>query len=465
MESNVKNLKQYIGLKSFAESNKAIVIPICQREYEWEKENIEDFIKDLIDDRELWMERKNNGYIPSLGIIYTHIKNESNSEIILYDGQQRISTLLLIAKYLGIFEDLKVTINAELKIYNKEIQQVFKEGNTDGDSNLSIAYNNVANELQKHFGKKPGLENSFKNYILNELYIFEFRCYDQAFAINTFLKLNNRGKPLTFLDLLKSYLKQHQEDFKPVITDENIQDFATKTYAKRKEEKEKLIDAYSALIKIYKKHKIPDKEKDKFDEIVGFIISSKKNQKIFFREWYAFSKIYMDYSLKTLTFDNGFELNKNTKTYKKCKTIFHKMKDCGFQEYLPLIVLTSMFENLGYVSEKNANIFLNKILTKYISTIIPVLMRISEDEKVGKFNSDELCYKNIFDAINNSSNEYIIDLTKEIKWDKAPKGNESWDSDINKILSNAEDNLKEKECKKLTKKVNALKELLEVLGN
>lgn len=213
------------------------VIPEYQRSYVWDDDNI----NDLLDDLWFAFENKpeNEYFLGSL--VLRKIPNNEFDEYEVLDGQQRLTTFLLI---LAVIRDL--TDDSDLKstcsesIYRKanrtkkipeRVRMIYNirddvkayindyivlEGHTkkaeelvklSEDNNVSISHMSKAIiTIRKFFKTIKNLEriNMFGDYIFNYpvfIYVATERKED---AFRMFTILNNRGLPLTNADILKS---------------------------------------------------------------------------------------------------------------------------------------------------------------------------------------------------------------------------------------------------------------------
>ena len=81
-------------------------IPVYQRNYAWEEEQITTLVKDVYDS---WQKNSSASYY--IGTLVTYKRNDKEYEVI--DGQQRLTTIYLIIKALGIKEvRSRLTYNA-----------------------------------------------------------------------------------------------------------------------------------------------------------------------------------------------------------------------------------------------------------------------------------------------------------------------------------------------------------------
>ncbi len=459
-----KELRSYKGILDFAKEHNKLMIPICQREYEWKKSNIEDFIEDLVNDYKC--SNADSSYTPSIGMIYTYFKNESEKECWLYDGQQRITTLLLLAKCLGIYEQIGLKLIADLESYNNEVINVFEDGEYNPKSALGTALNTIQSCIAKfkdELGEDSNFISSFTYFILNNLYFYEFRCFNEMVAINTFLKLNNRGLELNFLDLVKSYLKQNQASLNfsnGSLKTKDIMNFAEKVFAEKDEHKGVLIDSYTGLIKCYTSPTIPKKEKEKFTLITDYI-KEPRNLDIFFDEWFVYSKIWFIFTYNGEALDNGITIEtEDSEFFDKAKKTFYRMTKLKYKEFLPLVVLVATFYEKKHISEKVAKDFLNKLTLKFLYHVTDHECVKAVQGTSVKFNSNELEYETVFKAIHDEKTKFQrnpININSNFKWLKEPK------------IKTIEDNLEElsmyvEENQKLVKTIADIELLIKWLA-
>lgn len=177
-------------------------IPFYQRNYTWGKPEIEELIKDVLE---------NNSRHYYLGNIV--IKTEHFDKIIV-DGQQRITTLLLLVKAFTTFEEIDET---SLMHFNKALESTYE--------NQVFSSSNILEKIFKDIPLSSNEQNSvyYKNYMIileliknqNILEIIE-QYYKIQFAYigldddvdehKVFSQINSTGKKLRAFDLMKNYL-------------------------------------------------------------------------------------------------------------------------------------------------------------------------------------------------------------------------------------------------------------------
>lgn len=174
-EPSIKSVREILKEK------KNLSIPDYQRPYKWQTKHVQKLIEDL------WFHYKaKNEQKYRIGTVIVH---NNGDKVDIVDGQQRITTLLLILK--------------QIEPQNKEL--------IDLEYKHRISYNNIIknNEFIESFLNQLSDSKSelskFANYILDrcEIVYIELNDLDEAFQF--FDSQNSRGKSLEPYDLLKAY--------------------------------------------------------------------------------------------------------------------------------------------------------------------------------------------------------------------------------------------------------------------
>jgi uncharacterized protein with ParB-like and HNH nuclease domain len=187
--------------------NSKYVVPLYQRNYAWRKDEIERLLQDVY---EAYKNNPNGNYfIGSLVVL-----KRQNGDLEVIDGQQRLTTLSLITKILGInktpclFYDSRPEVEEFFKEFykNSDLDRIdypqtihlrnaidyINEANLDPNSLSPVSINSVRDELGKYF---------FNNVILIRVEIPEDTDVASYFEI-----MNNRGVQLQKHEILKSFL-------------------------------------------------------------------------------------------------------------------------------------------------------------------------------------------------------------------------------------------------------------------
>jgi uncharacterized protein with ParB-like and HNH nuclease domain len=203
-----------------------------QREYKWERENIEELLGDLRDKflscyQEGDKTQQVSGYEDYfLGSIIVSKRNGKNY---LVDGQQRVTslTLLLIylhntAKQLGhdVVNNLAPLIysapfgnplfNLDIVERLPVIEALFNNQpfSPDGkDESIQTMYNRYQDIVQIDLvGELKEALPHFIYWLINKVGLIEIATDNDSYAYAIFETMNDRGKPLSPVDMLKAYL-------------------------------------------------------------------------------------------------------------------------------------------------------------------------------------------------------------------------------------------------------------------
>ncbi len=220
-------------------------IPDYQRPYQWTEKNCEKLLDDLFSSYEYY---KESGYFcGSLVLIVINTDSETNAETYdIVDGQQRLSTFILLAKVLATLydKDLNTTSRELLEKSLGDIDGEKRERlhfNAMGlnakddfvyalehfnDSQASKNKNNKNNYLKnaiclKNYLKEKEIEdiNDFIKWLYFKVVFIKTTCPNVSMALRIFSVLNARGLPLHAIDVFKVELlkklanKKDQEEF------------------------------------------------------------------------------------------------------------------------------------------------------------------------------------------------------------------------------------------------------------
>ena len=233
-------------------------IPRYQRPYKWADEQIDKLWDDLTEA----YENETESYF--LGSVITAASKESSSYLDIVDGQQRITTLMILfAVVRDMFPDLnRKSVNPDpsnitsktirssiliddefnrLKLFthinhqtdfenliiNANTTQIIKPKKREIESDEEPKYkfrNTAVMFKEKLSAKGEDYVSKFINYLFNSVRLIRIDCTSKEFAIKLFQVLNDRGLDLTNADLIKSYLIQKlEEEFK---ADENLRNIS-----------------------------------------------------------------------------------------------------------------------------------------------------------------------------------------------------------------------------------------------
>ncbi len=190
-------------------------IPMYQRNFAWEEGEITQFIQDIMD----YIPGEKNYYIGTLVVFKRHDSKRNVYETI--DGQQRMTTLSLLASYLKNsknLEDIDFTWYKELNIHFESRERSHKtfltifEGKDPleilGENGVNTAILNGYRLIQKILPQKL-MENhfsghTFAKYLLEKVQIMRVKVPHDTDLNHYFEIMNSRGEQLEKHEVLKS---------------------------------------------------------------------------------------------------------------------------------------------------------------------------------------------------------------------------------------------------------------------
>ncbi|WQU42056.1 DUF262 domain-containing protein [Helicobacter pylori] len=218
-------------------------IPIYQRPYQWTEENCEKLLDDLFEDYE--KDRESDYFCGSLVLV----KSDPNSKTETYDivdGQQRLSTFILLAKVLAdLYNDCLDPKNLE------HLQEGWKDRHTERkrlsfntigsnaeydfqdaldffDDPHHVSKNDENNYLKnavclKDYIRKKEIKNinDFIEWLYSNVKFITIICPSIDKALRIFSILNARGLPLNATDIFKGELLKElakEEDQKKLVS-------------------------------------------------------------------------------------------------------------------------------------------------------------------------------------------------------------------------------------------------------
>ncbi|MCQ2865814.1 DUF262 domain-containing protein [Helicobacter pylori] len=220
-------------LRDILEKELYYQIPIYQRPYQWTEENCEKLLDDLFFNYE--DDRESDYFCGSLVLILISEDPKKAKTYDIVDGQQRLSTFILLAKVLATLYSERLT--EESKDYLQE-SLITKYGKKDrlnfsavgfnskkdfqyaltsfNDVPVSNAKNNYLKNAicLKNYLKKKEIENinDFIEWLYFKVVFITITCPDADKALRIFNVLNARGLALNATDIFKGELLKHAKE-------------------------------------------------------------------------------------------------------------------------------------------------------------------------------------------------------------------------------------------------------------
>ena len=199
--NDIKNVLEECSINDIYFSNRGTSvlykIPIYQRNYAWEREEINALIKDVYDSLE-----KSVYYI---GTLVTYKRDENIFEVI--DGQQRLTTIYIILKALGIETIPNTLTYSARKVSASTIEKMPKFGE-EKDEGISNGFYYAVDALNEIVGDKKTDIDAFKNFFLNKVHIIHYRVPKDVDLNHYFEVMNSRGEQLEKHEIVKAKLSE-----------------------------------------------------------------------------------------------------------------------------------------------------------------------------------------------------------------------------------------------------------------
>ena len=199
------------GIYLESQETKTYMIPVYQRNYAWEEDEITALIKDVHD---AYKKDPNANYY--IGTLVTYKRGESEYEVI--DGQQRLTTIYIILKALKI-KDIrnKLTYRAR-KVSASTIQHLdsYPDLGDQVDSGIRDGYKYAEKALDAIVDE--GERKGFEQYFLKRVIIIHYRVPKDVDLNHYFEVMNSRGEQLEKHEIVKSILCEPLKGKKEMAT-------------------------------------------------------------------------------------------------------------------------------------------------------------------------------------------------------------------------------------------------------
>lgn len=195
------------SIKEIFDARNKYIIPLYQRNYAWGKEQIEALIQDIYEAYE--KDKNSNYYIGSLVVLRRH-----NGDYEVIDGQQRLTTLSLLTKILGITKTPVLYYESR-----PEVEEFFAEFYESADNTCKTMkpqthYLREAIEYIKEAKvlvggeEKPFKEfwNKIQDYLKDNVILVKTEIPEDTDVATYFEIMNNRGEQLKKHEILKARL-------------------------------------------------------------------------------------------------------------------------------------------------------------------------------------------------------------------------------------------------------------------
>lgn len=190
---------------------KTYVIPVYQRNYAWEEDEIATLIKDVYDS---YIAKVPYYYI---GTLVTYKRGDNEYEVI--DGQQRLTTIYIVLKALGTEQPFgsKLTYGAR-KVSATTIRKLddYPDLGDEVDNGIRNGYKFALKAIDSIVGESE--RNGYEDYFLNKVHVIHYSVPKDVDLNHYFEVMNSRGEQLEKHEVVKSRLSQYLKDKKEMTT-------------------------------------------------------------------------------------------------------------------------------------------------------------------------------------------------------------------------------------------------------
>ena len=168
---------------------KTYVIPVYQRNYAWEEDEITTLIKDVYDS---YLSNVPYYYI---GTLVTYKRGDNEYEVI--DGQQRLTTIYIVLKALGTKQPFggKLTYGAR-KVSATTIRKLddYPDLGDEVDNGIRNGYKFALKAIDSIVGESE--RNGYEDYFLNKVHVIHYSVPKDVDLNHYFEVMNSRGEQL-----------------------------------------------------------------------------------------------------------------------------------------------------------------------------------------------------------------------------------------------------------------------------
>ncbi len=187
------------------------MIPVYQRNYAWEEDEITALIKDVYDSSQ---KDPNAPYY--IGTLVTYKRGDYEYEVI--DGQQRLTTIYIILKALGIKDFRNKLTYSARRVSASTILKLDKypDLGDEKDNGISNGYKYADKAIQAIVSDAE--RDDFVQYFLHNVHIIHYRVPKDVDLNHYFEVMNSRGEQLEKHEIVKFLLSQYLKDNSEMAT-------------------------------------------------------------------------------------------------------------------------------------------------------------------------------------------------------------------------------------------------------
>lgn len=198
-------------LASSTERRKQIIIPNYQRGYKWavkyQNGNVSEpsAVEKLLSDIKPYVEKKNEYFLQGITVL------EQNDEIILIDGQQRITTLYLLLWCAGGAKairdiNLKYEIREKSERFLRQLKELEAEefNSTDDDEQDVYYFKEAISQIKAFFQNNESVREGMEEFIRQRIRVIYITINSLEKAVRTFTMMNGVKANMLDEELVKA---------------------------------------------------------------------------------------------------------------------------------------------------------------------------------------------------------------------------------------------------------------------
>ena len=201
MKTKTLPLREMSIAESYNGDKATYEVPIYQRNYAWEKDEISALIQDVYD---AFSAKKLTYFI---GTLVSFHKGDQVYEVI--DGQQRLTTINLVLGALGIFVNNKLTYRAR-KRSNDTIQSIPYFDIDEKDNGIVNGFKYAKDAINEIVPND--YQDEFKTYFQNSVHLIHYQVPKDIDLNHYFEIMNSRGEQLEKHEIIKARLLEKLND-------------------------------------------------------------------------------------------------------------------------------------------------------------------------------------------------------------------------------------------------------------
>ncbi|MCQ2663219.1 DUF262 and DUF1524 domain-containing protein [Helicobacter pylori] len=387
-------------LKFFEENqNNQFVIPIYQRLYSWEKEQCKQLWDDII--KTGGNDQIEGHFIGSIVFVHDGIYTTNYNELLIIDGQQRLTTITLL--FIALRNHLSEEVEILKKFSRKKIESYLINSDKDGDNKFRL----ILSESDKDTLLSLIDENKRKPSEPSSKIMENFKLFEEWIRKNTD-KLETIFKGLDKLMIVWIALKKGKDDPQLIFESMNskgmelAQTDLIRNYIIMETEVEKQEDFYNqywrAMEENFKQSEKQSKREDLFNKFVRHYLTIKT------RETPNTNKVYE--AFKDYQQERGIEIE---------ALLQDLQKYCGY------------FCQIAFKKEadKDLNKALGFLVDLEMDVVYPLLLELYSDYKDGVLSKQDfipiiyltesyICRRAVCGIPSNGLNKFFPSFTKKI---------------------------------------------------